>query len=114
MGTAGSIVVAGYADMLAKGALAALFRRIDPEGGRQFIDKDMSMWSEFTEERWEKLRKITKSVDVDRIITLENILASMQKGNPDFFTVLRFHPGAMEWLERQRQELKRHLSNVEL
>jgi hypothetical protein len=109
LGTGGQILAWGYADLLAKGALSALFQRIDPEGGREYIDRDISMWRDFTEERWEKLRRLTGKVDVNTIISQENVLASMKKANPQFYTILRFHPGGMEWLERQREELKRKL-----
>ncbi len=109
MEVATKVGILGWSDKLSMGALGAIFKHVDKDAATKFINQDLSMWDGWSEERWETIRRIANKIKFEQVVTMENVMAILQKERLDLYVLFSFHPGGKAWLRKQLEELKEKL-----
>lgn len=103
----------GYSDKIGMGILTSIFKNIDEAKCYEFINKGKYLWDSWGEDRWEIIRRMSKSIKFDVIVTMPNIMQILEKNRPDILTIISFHPQGKRWLESQVEEFHRKVGNGE-
>ena len=99
----------GYSDRISMGILAAIFKNIEKDACYQYINLNKSLWDGWGEYRWDMIRRISNKLEFDKVVTVENAMAVIERDRPDLATIFKFHPQGKAWLESQITELKQRL-----
>ena len=91
------ILLGGWGQELALGALTSLLDDISPqeayryiEDGRDMVPEDLSQY-----------KRLAARVDILKILQVKKVLDTISSQRPDLASIILNHPGGMAWLERQ-------------
>lgn len=110
---AAKVGILGYSDKIGMGILTTIFKNIDKDACYKYINEDRHLWEEWSEERWDTMRRVSKKIKLDQVATFSIVMDIIAKNRPDLYTIFTFHPTGKDWLERQLQEFKQELEREE-
>lgn len=102
------ILLSGWGEEIALGALSSLFDDISVADAYTYIKEDKSIipsdMSEF--------KRMASRVNVDKILNIHKVLDILSKYNPEVASVILNHPNGMAWLRKQIQLARNKLDLV--
>ncbi len=105
----GKVILGGFGDRIVVGFLLGIFEKITPDQIYAYIKEDKFLFHWATENQWDAFRKRAKQVNFDAI-TIERVIAELEKRRLDLLGVILNHPNGMLWLQRQVDEVKQKLT----
>lgn len=105
----GGILASSFGDRALIGFLFGMMQDITPQQCYEFVRDNKDLFSDISEQDWERIRNVTNRINLDTIDT-ERLIKEFRKFRPDLLQVIVNYPDGIDWVERQVTKLKSKLS----